>query len=241
MGRYYYPLFMLLGLLVFVLARRCLPRPPALALLPWWQRLCLALAAFVGGVLGAKLPFAMTSPAGWWMPEAWFTDGKTIMTGLAGACLAVELTKFALEIHVKTGDTFALPLALAMTVGRLGCFFNGCCYGIPTSLPWGVSFVQLDGMSVLCHPTQLYESLFHFTMAIVLAELLWWQLLPGQHLKIYLISYCVYRFLTEWIRPEPVWLVGMTFYQCVAIALALALLSQWCMQATLARSVTTRE
>ena len=128
MGRYYYPLFMLLGLLVFVLARRCVPRPPALALLPWWQRLSLALAAFVGGVLGAKLPFAMTSPAGWWVPQAWFTDGKTIMTGLAGAYLAVELTKFALEIHVKTGDTFALPLALAMTVGRLGCFFNGCCY-----------------------------------------------------------------------------------------------------------------
>src|SRR6516164_8836182 len=165
-----YALFMLLALGVFLLARRVLPQPPALAKLTWKQRLGLGLAAFIGGTLGAKLPFAVGHPAGWWDGAAWFSDGKTIVAGLIGAYLAVELTKLLLHIRVKTGDTFALPLALAMAVGRWGCCFNGCCYGASTSLPWGVSFRQPDGAWLRCHPTQVYESLFHLAMACVLLE-----------------------------------------------------------------------
>src|SRR5919204_429820 len=74
----------------------------------------------------------------------------------------------ALAIRVKTGDTFALPLALALALGRWGCFCNGCCFGKPTDLPWGVDF----GDGVRCHPTQIYESLFHALMALVLLELM---------------------------------------------------------------------
>ena len=138
---------------------------------------------------------------------AWTSDGKTIMAALIGGYLAVELAKRLLDMRIKTGDTFAVPLALAMAVGRWGCFFNGCCYGVETTLPWGVWFAVpgADGTSHLikCHPTQIYESLFHFTMAMVLLWLTIRGLLPHQRLKLYLIAYGVYRFLTEYIRPEP--------------------------------------
>src|SRR4029450_6126480 len=86
---------------------------------------------------------------------------------------AVELTKLVLHIHVKTGDTFALPLALALAVGRFGCFFNGCCFGQPSNLPWAVDF----GDGIRRHPTQLYEVLFHLTMAGVLIFLMRHELL----------------------------------------------------------------
>jgi prolipoprotein diacylglyceryltransferase len=225
-----YALFMLLAAGVFVLAHRLVPKPPGVAALPPWKRVALALAAFVGGSLGGKLPFALADPAGWLDGSAWIRDGKTLLTALMGAYLAVELTKWALEIHVKTGDTFALPLALALAVGRWGCFCNGCCYGTETDLLWGVPFLVPgdDGpRSVYCHPTQIYESLFHLTMAFALAWLLTRRLLPRQHLKLYLICYGVYRFATEFIRPEPVVALGLTFYQWAALVLVMGLVLQW--------------
>jgi phosphatidylglycerol:prolipoprotein diacylglycerol transferase len=212
--RLYYSSFMFLALAVFLLSRWWLPKPSALAREPWWKR----------------LPFALADPAGWLDGTAWLGDGKTIVAGLIGAYVSVELAKWLLDIRVKTGDTFALPLALALAVGRWGCFFNGCCYGTETDLPWGAWFRVREGDGwrwVKCHPTQIYESLFHFTMAIVLWQLMQRHLLARQRLKLYLIAYGVYRFATEYIRPEPAWWLGLTFYQWAAAALAVGLAVQW--------------
>ncbi len=218
-----YTLFMLLAVLVFVTARRLLPRPAGVRALTGQQRLALALAAFIGGVLGGKLPFVLGSEGGWLGGGAWFQDGKTITTALAGGYLAVELTKWLLGIRAKTGDAFALPLAAALAVGRWGCFCNGCCYGTPTDLPWGVDF----GDGGRRHPTQIYESLFHLALAGVLLWLTARRLLPNQRLKFYLIAYAAYRFITEFIRPEPVGPGGLTFYQWVSLALVAGLGAQW--------------
>jgi phosphatidylglycerol---prolipoprotein diacylglyceryl transferase len=222
-----YSAFMLLALGVFVLAQRILPRSPGMSSLTSWQRSALALAAFVGGTLGAKLPFALGNESGPLSWQAWISDGKTVVAGMIGAYLVVEVTKLALGIRVKTGDSFAIPLALAMAVGRWGCFYNGCCYGVPTHLPWAVAFTQRDGSVAYCHPTQIYESLFHLTMAGVLIWLTFRGLLTRQRLKVYLIAYGIYRFLTEYIRPEPAWLWGLTFYQWASILLAVGLIVQW--------------
>jgi phosphatidylglycerol---prolipoprotein diacylglyceryl transferase len=100
--------FMLAALAMFVLARRCFPSSRSgLDTLPRRERLGLALAAFVGGVLGAKLPFVFVRGADWY-GTAWLADGKTVTTGLIGAYVGVELGKLLLGIRVKTGDSFAL-------------------------------------------------------------------------------------------------------------------------------------
>jgi prolipoprotein diacylglyceryltransferase len=218
-----YTTFMLLALAVFLATRRLMPRPAGLARLPWWKRAILTLAGFIGGALGGKLPFALSSAAGPLTWTAWLSDGKTITAALAGAYLGVELAKWLLDVTVKTGDGYAIPVALALAVGRLGCFFNGCCYGVPTTLPWGVDF----GDGVGRHPTQLYESLFHLGMAGVLWALWGSERFRYQLLKLYLIAYGVYRFLTEVIRPEPQDWWGLTFYQVVSILLVVGLSLQW--------------
>jgi phosphatidylglycerol:prolipoprotein diacylglycerol transferase len=221
--RFFYGLFMLLAFVVFVFVRHFVPKPEGLRRLPWQKRLALTLCAFIGGVLGAKLPFALGASEGPFSSLAWLSDGKTITTGLMGAYFLVELGKWWMAIPVKTGDTFALPLACALVVGRWGCFCNGCCYGTPTELPWGRDF----GDGLLRHPTQAYESLFHLSMAFVLWLLLREEILRGHHLQIYLIAYGIYRFLTEYIRPEPISLGGLTFYQWASLGLIVAMVAQW--------------
>ena len=192
--------------------------------LKWWEKLGLGLGAFCGGMIGAKLPFALSDWDGLRSGTVWFADGKTIMCGLIGAYFGVELAKWTLEIRVKTGDSFAVPAAVAIGIGRLACFVGGCCYGKPTDLPWACSFPGVEGLR---HPTQLYECAFHFTAAIVLWELKRQRLFAGQLFKLYMISYFVFRFATEFLRPEaPLWL-GLTGYQWAALWLIPVFAGMW--------------
>jgi len=184
------------------------------------QKFAIGLGAFVGAMIGAKLPFALADWPGLLRGTAWFSHGKTIMCGIVGGYFGVEFTKWVLKIRVKTGDTFAAPVALAVAIGRLACFQAGCCYGTPTSLPWGIVFpTAKDDPYCTRHPTQLYEFAFHLAAALVL----WWLgsrgYFRGQLIKLYLLCYFVYRFSSEFIRPEPRFWFGLTAYQWAALAL----------------------
>jgi phosphatidylglycerol:prolipoprotein diacylglycerol transferase len=218
-----YAALMLAAAAMFFLARRCFPDSSSgLATVSREERRTILLAAFIGGVLGAKLPFVFVRGADWF-GTAWLADGKTVTTGLIGAYIAVEFVKLLYGIKSKTGDSFALPLALALAVGRWGCFLHGCCFGVPTQLPWGVDF----GDGIARHPTQAYESLFHFSMAMMLIQIVRREWFRNQRLKVYLISYGIYRFLTEYIRPEPVYAIGLTYFQLVALFMVTGLVMQW--------------
>ena len=180
-----------------------------------WETLGLALGGFCGGMIGAKLPFVLADWQGLLSGTAWLDDGKTIMSGLVGGYLGVQLAEWAMGIRVNLGDTLAVPLAAAIGIGRLACFCGGCCYGTVTSLPWGVDF----GDGLPRHPTQLYESLFHLTAALILYRLWSRQILRGRLIRVYFVSYFLYRFATEFIRPEPPLWLGLTGYQWASLVL----------------------
>lgn len=183
--------------------------------LAWWEKAGLALGAFCGGMIGAKLPFVLADWQGLLTGTAWFDDGKTIMSGLVGGYLGVQLAEWSLGIRVSLGDSLAVPLAASVGIGRLACFSAGCCYGTATSLPWGVDF----GDGVFRHPTQLYESGFHLLAAAVLFGLRRRERWEGRLLQYYFVAYCIYRFATEFIRPEPALWLGLTGYQWASLAL----------------------
>jgi phosphatidylglycerol:prolipoprotein diacylglycerol transferase len=148
------------------------------------------------------------------------------MFGIVGGYFGVEAAKWTLDIRVKTGDTFAVPVAVAVAIGRLACFVGGCCYGTPTNLPWGVRF-QSAGDDLARHPTQLYEAAFHLAMAGVLFRLQGQGLFRGQLVKLYILCYLAYRFFTEFIRPEPRLLLGLTGYQWATLALMPVFMWLW--------------
>ena len=181
------------------------------------------------GVIGAKIPFL--GDHGWgafYDGTVWFADGKTILGGIAGGYAAVELVKWIANIRTRTGDTFALPVAVAVAIGRIGCFVAGCCYGRVTTMPWGVSFpLAQDESGILRHPTQLYEVAFHVLASLILVVMDRKQWLVGNQLKAYLIAYLIYRFLSEWLRPESPILLNLTIYQLVSVALVGVLVLLW--------------
>jgi len=197
--------------------------------LDFHQRSGLAYAGFVGAMLGAKVPFLLEAD---WESltngTLWLSDGKTILGGIFGGYLAIEITKWMMGIHQKTGDSFAVPLAAAIAIGRLACFVAGCCYGTATELPWGCQFpLAHDPPGFLRHPTQLYEVAFHSSAILILwiAERRNW--LVHQRLKAYLMAYLIFRFMTEWIRPEPIIAAGLTGYQIACMVLWILLAALW--------------
>lgn len=189
------------------------------------QRSGIGVAAFCGAMIGAKLPFVIWDLEGLRSGAAWFSNGKTIMCGIVGAYFAVEVAKYTLGVKTKTGDSFAVPVAITVAIGRLGCFAAGCCYGTPTELPWGIRFPNVDALAR--HPTQLYESIFHGTAAVTMVFLQRNGLFKGQLVKLYIIAYLAYRLLSEQIRPEPRFWMGLTSYQWFAIILIPIFLLLW--------------
>ena len=193
--------------------------------LPWWQKVGIGLGAFVGAMIGAKLPFVLTDWEGLRSGLAWFAHGKTILCGIVGGYFGVEYAKWSLGVTAKTGDTFAVPVAVGVAIGRIGCFFGGCCYGVPTSLPWGIVFPHVDASHR--HPTQLYEFSFHVVMACVLFSLQRAGKFRGQLVKLYILAYLVYRFSTEFIRPETRLGIGLTAYQIGTLVLVPIFIWLW--------------
>jgi len=183
----------------------------------------IPLLALCFGTLGAKAPTwiqAIFSPASISTIAA-LTSGKTIIGGLIGGWLGVVLAKRIISIRERRGNQFAPALALGLAFGRLGCLLQGCCYGIPTNLPWGVNF----GDGVLRHPTQAYEILFHLSACAILLVSGAARKTGGLYLKAYFATYLVFRFLLEFIRIEPrVW-VGLTGYQLAALVFVPVLLA----------------
>jgi phosphatidylglycerol---prolipoprotein diacylglyceryl transferase len=136
------------GLSIYWVTRRLgslLPPSPAG---DWHYIAVLVFGAGVGAV-------AFGSANLWLSQQPGFA--RSIEGAIAGGILAVELYKRSAGITARTGARFALPLAVGVAVGRIGCYLAGLddfTYGTPTTLPWGHDF----GDGIARHPVQLYES-----------------------------------------------------------------------------------
>ena len=130
--------------------------------------------AIAGAALGSKLGFWLEDPHTTWQNlhnPAYLISGKTIVGALAGGLLTVELVKRYIGLHQSTGDLYAIPLALGIAIGRIGCFLTGLSdntYGTPSNLPWAINF----GDGIPRHPTQLYEIAFLLLLTPVLLYVL---------------------------------------------------------------------
>lgn len=175
----------------------------------------LGLWMLLAALIGSKVLMLWTEPAYRENPWQLFSldflrSGGVFYGGLIGAILTGYLLvrRYGLPWW-KTADAFAPGIALGQTIGRLGCFSAGCCWGKPTNLPWGVRFTELGheitGVPIdqHLHPTQLYESAATLLIFFFLIWLHRRKRFSGQVILFYSVLYGVTRFLIEFVRDDP--------------------------------------
>lgn len=184
--------------------------------LDFGQLLTIAYILVFAGIIGARLSYVLFHleefSRNW---TASFNPFHSTHFGIAGLNLyggilaAIICTYIYLKARrmpvLKTLDVFAPTVGLGLLVTRLGCFLNGCCFGTPTDLPWGISFPEnsipyhVFGSAHL-HPAQIYSSLY----GLILFLFLHWRLknrqFGGQVLALLLMIEAVFRYAIEYVR-----------------------------------------
>src|SRR5579864_4758863 len=195
----------------------------------------------IAGLVGAKLYHVLETP------RELFADPRLLISqfgfawfgGFLGGFLAfVLLARYYRVPLLEVFDAASPAAALGYGIGRIGCLISGDGdYGIPTSLPWGMSFPNgLVPTTQRVHPTPIYE-------LIVAIFIFWWlwklggrqartaasaetlsaankNIWPprGEVFAQYLVLTGIARFLVEFIRINPRSFFGMSNAQAVALA-----------------------
>lgn len=183
------------------------------------HRLLIFIGAACGAFLGSHLVGILEKPTllthiNW----IYFMGNKTIVGGMLGGLIGVELTKKKIGVTASSGDLMVYPLILAMIIGRIGCFLAGLedgTYGNPSNLPWAINL----GDGIRRHPTNLYEILFWILLWIGLSVFeRHREFSNGSRFKIFLSSYLVFRLLIEFTKPDYLFNFGLSVIQLVCIA-----------------------
>ena len=189
----------------------------------WWAQqrkqplvayLAMMCAVVVPGQIIANLFAAIEHPGFSLMDALMGRYGSNILGGVIGGVLVTWLLLNVRPIRERFGsslevlDQAACFVPLSMAIGRLGCFASGDgCYGPPTDLPWGVTFLHgTVPTQVTVHPTMLYDAvllLFYF-LAVSYIYRGRFNALPARiPLASFLSFYGCERFLSEFLRLNP--------------------------------------
>lgn len=203
----------------------------------------LSLWMLLAALVGSKILMLFTEPEYRDNPLQllsldFLRSGGVFYGGLLGAVVAGYLLMKRYQLPWwKTADACAPGIAIGNFFGRQGCFAAGCCWGKPTTLPWGVKFTELGHeitgvpIDARLHPTQLYES---FAMLLVFLFLLWLhkrKRFSGQVILAYALLYSVIRFSIEFVRDDPrgdvlglTTLTGLSTSQLISVVVGLCAL-----------------
>ncbi|GAB4273743.1 MAG: prolipoprotein diacylglyceryl transferase [Coriobacteriia bacterium] len=213
---YWYPVFAALAVTAgWVVARQ---RLLAAGLSKTQARTMLLLTA-AGALVGARATYVL---AHWSRYAAEpvaalkVSEGGLVLYGglSVGAALVVAFSLVKRLNLSVVGDAVAPALPLAVGIGRIGCFLNGCCSGTETSGPLGVVF---PGAEAAVHPVQLYASLANLAVFFGLWVLSRASVPSGALFWAYLASYGSVRFVLEFMRTTADVFLGLSGAQVFSV------------------------
>lgn len=198
----------------------------------------LCLVALPGGLVGARLlhvidqaDFYLANPA--LAPAFWlggFSQYGLIIGGVATSALYARVQRLP---FVRFLDLIPVPLLAGLSLGRVGCIIQGCCYGSPTTLPWGFiythprSFLPSDWIAnrISTHPVPLYEIAWFLALLGILLAVRRHLRGEGVPFLVFLIGHSIGRFTIFFFRGDPSLFMLAGLAQAQVIALVVLLVS----------------
>jgi phosphatidylglycerol---prolipoprotein diacylglyceryl transferase len=193
----------------------------------------LAVYCAIAGIVGAKVFMILFDASEYFSHPGEIFSRETLQAaGVFHGGFIAALVLAALYIRRQhlpvwlTMDTFAPGISLGHSIGRLGCFAAGCCWGKECHLPWAVSFRSNEAAPVPLdrplHPVQLYESAANLIIFGILYRQYNRPHRPGHVIGLYLVLYSTARFIIEFFREHEQSLVGpFSITQWIAIGLCI--------------------
>ncbi len=184
---------------------------------------CL-ITILIGGLIGGRGLFVIINWEYYFYHPLkifmFYEGGMAIQGGLVVATLSGAAVFRIKKIPFwRTSDLIAPYIALGQSVGRIGCFLNGCCYGRVIEKGIGVTFPQEAVMRV---PTQIYSSLALLAIFVILIEIRQKRPFDGYVFTMYLALYSVFRFFMDFLRGDNLAVVsGMRLSQIISIGMLL--------------------
>lgn len=185
-----------------------------------YNRIRILIGAILGAIIGSRLIGGLENPPALLAAGnklLYFYHNKTVLGGFLGGLWCVELTRKLIGEKNSSGDLFTYPMILALMLGRLGCFSMGVyeeTYGTETRFFTGMNL----GDGKCRHPVALYEIVFLLLLWLYLQKTEHqYQLAPGLRFKLFLITYCLFRFTLDFIKPHYTFATGLSTIQMTAI------------------------
>jgi len=183
------------------------------------NRLSIIIGAVFGALFFSRIMAFLEDPY-FHSQQDWIAllNNKTIMGGLFGGLLGVELSKKIIGEKQSSGDLFALPIILGIIIGRIGCFLAGTTeftYGKQTAF-----FLGMDlGDGLQRHPIALYEVVFLLLLCYTLRRSLKSDTKRenGLVFKQFMILYFAFRFLVEFLKPNTFLFLGLSSIQYLCL------------------------
>lgn len=214
---YFHFLFETLAFLVGIRLYYFLKKKEAQPFISDVDRLFIMLGAMLGALIGSRLIAILETPH--LLLNISFSrlyQSKTIVGGLLGGLLGVELTKKIIGVSVSSGDLYVFPILVALIVGRIGCFSMGIAeptFGIETNFFTGMNL----GDGKYRHPVMLYEITFLSALILFFYSIKNMNLTNGVRFKIFMLAYFTFRFFIEFIKPREPLLASLTIIQWCGI------------------------
>ncbi|HXW86212.1 MAG TPA: prolipoprotein diacylglyceryl transferase [Candidatus Bathyarchaeia archaeon] len=203
-----YGLCIALGLLIFIILVQYHPLFKKLQLQQ--KFLSIVVVGVLIGIIGGRALHIMTETDSLfdmytWI--SWWEGGYSILGTVLALFLCLPLYLRCIQVPVLPFfDLIALYTPLIQAISRIGCFFAGCCHGMPTEVAWAVAYTDPLSMApqyVLLHPTQLYSAGVLFCMFLVFYFYVQYQVqYTGQLTSLYLIFEGAERFTIDFWRAN---------------------------------------
>lgn len=191
------------------------------------------ISIFIGAIIFARLFYVLANLSEFNLFDifAIWKGGLFGIGTITGGLLGMFFyTKMAKLNFLYIADIFVLYIPLTFAIGRIGCFLRGCCFGLPTTMPWGIVYSQnsLAGAVGLAgiplHPTQIYHAIANITIFIILLNInkintkiktKGYRLRHGLTFFLFFVLFSSQRFLIDFVRYSPphYHIFGLTIFQ----------------------------